>query len=107
MTFLPSKSDNEVVPFVEAHEKAGAFAPIVNAMAVEAIANMHRIEIQTRLRSSRRSHSNSSSVHRAAVRGCAAFSRALEPPEGSAASTHFRKRIPSGGAALWALAVEV
>ena len=41
MTFLPSKSDNEVVPFVEAHEKAGAFAPIVNAMAVEAIANMH------------------------------------------------------------------
>ena len=46
MTFLPSKSDNDVVPFVEAHEKAGAFAPIVNAMAVEAIANMHRIEIQ-------------------------------------------------------------
>ena len=42
MTFLPSKSLSEVVPFVEAHEKAGAFAPIVNAMAVEAIANMHR-----------------------------------------------------------------
>ena len=41
MTFLPSKSDKAVVPFVEAHEKAGAFAPIVNAMAVEAIANMH------------------------------------------------------------------
>ncbi len=40
MTFLPSKSDNEVTPFVEAHEKPGAFAPIVNAMAVEAIANM-------------------------------------------------------------------
>ena len=40
MTFLPSKSLSEVVPFVEAHEKAGAFAPIVNAMAVEAIANM-------------------------------------------------------------------
>lgn len=41
MTFFPSKSLKDVVPFVEAHEKAGAFAPIVNAMAVEAIANMH------------------------------------------------------------------
>ena len=44
MTFLPSKSLSEVVPdfAVEAQLKAGAFAPIVNAMAVEAIANMHR-----------------------------------------------------------------
>ena len=45
MTFLPSKSLIEVVPFVEAHEKAGAFAPIVNAMAVEAIANMQNREL--------------------------------------------------------------
>ena len=50
MTFLPSKSLSEVVPFVEAHEKAGAFAPIVNAMAVEAIANMHRIERPAEIR---------------------------------------------------------
>ena len=44
-----------MVPFVEAHEKAGAFAPIVNAMAVEAIASMQNREFTARLRSSRRS----------------------------------------------------
>ena len=42
MTFFPSNSLKDVVPFVEAHEKAGAFAPIVNAIVnVEATANMH------------------------------------------------------------------
>ena len=50
MTFFPSNSLKDVVPFVEAHEKAGAFAPIVNAMAVEAIANMHRIERPAEIR---------------------------------------------------------